>query len=89
MKAPITSFNGWILSKITNFLSAKEGCEIETSNYTPDGIRAVFKDAFGYRYEISLKTLSRVQTDPANDSCWEGRPKVSAAITKVSFTDDR
>lgn len=63
---PITTFNAWILGKIISYLSNKEGCETETAVYTMDGMKAIVKDAFGYRYEIHVKTLSRVTNDPGD-----------------------
>jgi hypothetical protein len=67
MKNPITSFNGWVLSKITAYLSSNEGFIVEESEYTHTGIKSIVRDAFGYRYEVHVKTLSRL-TDHLQDS---------------------
>lgn len=67
MKNPITVFNAWLLSKIIAYLTNKEGCIIEESEYTYTGIKAIVRDVFGYRYEIHVKTLSRL-TDHLQDS---------------------
>jgi hypothetical protein len=67
MKHPVTIFNNWLLSKITVYLSNKEGCIVEEQEYTFSGIKAIVRDAFGYRYEIHVKTLSRL-TDHLQDS---------------------
>jgi hypothetical protein len=64
MKAPITSFNGWVLGKITQFMSEKEGFNVETVEYTAEGARTVIQDAFGFRYEVHIKTLSRLHDSP-------------------------
>lgn len=63
MKSPLTTFNGWILSKINTYLKISEGCTIETSNYTNDGARTIVQDSFGFRYEIQIKTLGRIYHD--------------------------
>lgn len=60
MQAPITSFNGWIISKILNYLLCNEGCITGKANYTGEGVRAEVTDAFGFRYEIQVKTIGRV-----------------------------
>lgn len=65
MKAPVTTFNAWILKKIASYLTTKEGCNVERMEYTNDGARAILQDAFGYRYEIHIETLSRAyNNDP-------------------------
>jgi len=66
MKA-VTSFNGWVISKMVAYLTGKEGFSMETFNYTWAGAQVVVKDAFGFRYEINIKTLSRVNNAP-NDT---------------------
>jgi hypothetical protein len=48
------------MTKIANFLKNKEGCEVIQQNYTINGIQAVIQDSFGYRYEINIRTLSRL-----------------------------
>lgn len=57
----ITTFNGWLLNKISSYLSSKEGFTIETSSYMQDGIRTIVQDSFGFRYELQVKTLGRIQ----------------------------
>jgi hypothetical protein len=60
MKNPVTSFNGWIMTKVVAYLSSKEGCVTEHASYSADGMRAIVRDTFGFRYEINIQTLSRV-----------------------------
>lgn len=60
---PKTPFNNWILNKIATYLTTKEGCEANGPEYTSEGARVVVQDAFGYRYEISVKTISRIDSD--------------------------
>lgn len=60
MKNPVTILNNWLLSKITAYLATKQGCVIEDQEYTYSGIKAIVRDSFGYRYEIHVKTLSRL-----------------------------
>ena len=60
----ITSFNGWMLMKIVSYLSAKEGCHVERTEYTAEGARTIIQDSFGYRYEVRIETLSRLADSP-------------------------
>lgn len=57
-----TPFNGWLLTKIISTLETKEGCIIHKSEYTADGARTLLRDAFGFIYEIQVKTVSRTGT---------------------------
>lgn len=67
MRAPITSFNGWILTKINGYLEKREGCSVHTTEYTNDGARTVLQDSLGFVYEVSIKTIGRTQR-PDRDS---------------------
>lgn len=78
MKAPITMMNLWIANKLGSYMSAKEGCQIETVSYTHTGAQVIITDAFGYRYEIHVETLGRVQTDGP------GSIEVQSAVTKAN-----
>lgn len=60
---PKTPFNSWIIGKVASFLSAKEGCVVDPPEYTKDGCKVVVQDAFGYRYELNIKTISRITND--------------------------
>ena len=60
MKTPM---NDWLLIKILSNLVAHDGFIIEKSDYTIEGMKAVVKDAFGYRYEINVSTLGRTHDD--------------------------
>lgn len=60
----MTTFNGWLINKIIAHLTNSEGCTVETSEYTLDGIKAILRDAFGFRYEVHVKTLSRIDDRP-------------------------
>jgi hypothetical protein len=71
VKPPVTSFNGVTLGKITQYLSAKEGFDVERVEYTNDGARAIVRDVFGYRYEINIETLSRI---------YDGAPQASESF---------
>lgn len=77
MMNPITPFNSWILGKLTAYLASKEGCLVEAAEYTKDGMKTVVRDAFGYRYELNIKTLSRVDNNPKDFN------------ENVSFTKDQ
>lgn len=67
MKAPVTKFNKWILDKILNTLSIKEGCVVNDFNYTADGAKTVIMDSFGFIYEINIKTVGRVRHEQPNN----------------------
>jgi hypothetical protein len=56
---PITPFNYWLINKVLSYLSAKEGCVTEVPEYTDKGIRTTVRDAFGYVYEIQIRTIGR------------------------------
>lgn len=56
----MTAFNGWLLGKLTSFLTSKEGFIIDTSHYTADGIRSEVRDAMGFRYEITIRGIGRI-----------------------------
>jgi len=58
-----TTFNGWIMDKITRLLKNHEGMENYATEYTLDGIKTIVTDSFGYRYEIQVKTLGRLGAD--------------------------
>lgn len=74
---PVTSLNGWIMAKIVQWLTSKEGVEASALEYTADGARVVLQDAFGFRYEVSIKTLSRV-----NNSIPEGVDRYDGISTR-------
>lgn len=60
---PITPFNYWIINKIMSYLSSKQGCTSQTPEYTDEGIKTIVRDAFGYVYEIRIKTIGRNTSD--------------------------
>lgn len=64
LAAPKTTLNNWILTKITQFLATREGCNVERQAFTEHGMKAIVQDAFGYRYKIHIETLSRVDNHP-------------------------
>lgn len=56
---PKTPFNKWILFKVIQFLSVREGCTIHESKYTQKGAKTILTDSFGFMYEIRIKTIGR------------------------------
>lgn len=60
---PKTPFNQWLVSKLVSYLVGKEGFSTETQNFTDEGMKAIVVDTFGFRYEINVKTLSRINDD--------------------------
>lgn len=67
------TFNDWLLSKIINYLTTKEGCSLETSLSTNGTIKTIVTDTFGFRYEIQVKQLSRLQDMQEGDNGLRGR----------------
>lgn len=59
---PITIFNNWVLTKILVYLTTREGVAVQHTEYTAEGARTVFNDAFGFTYEVQIRTLGRTQT---------------------------
>lgn len=55
--------NQWLFEKIINYLSQHEGCETIPDEQEAQGhvIRTIVQDSFGFRYEIRVKTLGRLQ----------------------------
>lgn len=59
----LQTFNAWMLNKIIGYLSNKEGCKLEEMHYTSVGVKSIVRDVFGQRYEIHIKTLSRLDNN--------------------------
>lgn len=70
--------NNWILDKIATYLASKQGCEVEGVNTKDnDNTSIVLKDAFGFRYEVKVTALSRVDNDDGNEGSYhEGTQKL-------------
>lgn len=66
----MTNFNDWVISKISQYLSAKEGFTIQSEAQSPDTRSIEVKDTFGFRYRVTVEVLGRVysheQTDDAD-----------------------
>jgi hypothetical protein len=75
MSAPKTFFNEWILSKIVAHLSQREGCNVIKVGFTSEGAESVIEDAFGYQYEVTVRTMGRVQTDSSELEVRYGKEK--------------
>ena len=61
---PKTFLNQWVLTKIVDYLSIKEGCSVLSTEFTNTGARGIVQDALGFQYEVSIKTIGRL--DPAS-----------------------
>lgn len=59
----LQTFNAWMLNKIISYLSTKEGCKLEETHYTEVGVKSIVRDAFGQRYELHIKSLSRLNNN--------------------------
>lgn len=62
-----TPLNNWVLDKILCYLIKKEGFLTEESLFTEKGMSATIRDVFGYRYEVSVKTLGRTYDDRTDE----------------------
>lgn len=51
----------WLFSKVMLHLKNHEGCQINDPTKTSDSLRAVVQDALGFRYEVQIKCLGRIQ----------------------------
>lgn len=80
MSTSVTALNQWILTKISTFLVNKEGCLIEASDRHPssDSARVVVQDAFGFRYEVHIKTLGRLQNTEGDMEAFTPKSFVSS-----------
>lgn len=65
MSKIITAFNGRLLFKIGAFLRSREGFIVEEQEYTDTGARTTVQDSMGFRYEVTVKTLGRIQMEAA------------------------
>ncbi len=88
MSNPVTPFNNWLISKIVAYLVTKEGCNSEEPEYTKDGVKAVVRDSFGYRYELHGKTLRRIDSDPKEFST-NVNLTAQEIIDRIIFRRDR
>lgn len=75
---PITKFNSWVLNKAARHLVSSEGMDLIAFEYTEEGAVAIVQDAFGYRYELNIKTVARVITDP-DGVTWGATSALSSA----------
>lgn len=69
---PKTPPNIWLLNKIAGYLTTKEGCSAQRTEYTESGARTYLYDAFGYCYEINIRITGRTITN--RDSIDDGKP---------------
>ena len=58
----------WIFSKIIGYLTDREGYTFnsEDTNEGVNSIRAIVQDSFGFRYELQVKVLGRIQDSEPN-----------------------
>ena len=52
----------WIFAKIMTHLTNHEGCTGLDTTRTSNEIRATVQDSLGFRYEIQVKCVGRIQT---------------------------
>ena len=58
----MNQLTSWIFAKILTHLTNHEGItELETIR-TSDQLRSTIQDALGFRYEVQIKCLGRIQT---------------------------
>lgn len=51
----------WLFAKIISYLTGREGYSIDTQVFSDNDARAIVQDAFGFRYEVQVKVLGRIQ----------------------------
>ena len=61
---PLVSFNGWIMGKIMHHLTNREGFRQIQGQMNSDGYKTLVQDAFGFRYEVTVKLAGRIQSLP-------------------------
>lgn len=59
----MTDFNDWVISKISRYLSSKEGFTVQSE--TEGSVQIV--DTFGFRYKVTVEVLGRVFNQEQND----------------------
>lgn len=85
----ITALNTWVLTKITSYLSTREGFIVEESEPTANGMKSIVRDSLGHRYEVSVKIISRL-TDHLQDT--NETIELSTVLlpkTKAFFSENR
>ena len=74
--------NNWILTKLLAYLTAKEGFTIsEEPEDVINGKKATIQDVFGYRYEVQVKVLGRIQNDNDDETSFDGLGIKIASLT--------
>jgi hypothetical protein len=59
----------WLLSKVLAYLEKSEGCDAETEEQVSDSTSSIIiQDAFGFRYQIQVRLLGRIQEEPTSDA---------------------
>jgi len=53
----------WLFQKIVGYLVEREGCKFdcEDTQSTETTSRTIVQDSFGFRYEVQVKVLGRIQ----------------------------
>ena len=60
MSKVVRPINEWIIGKIVTNLVQHEGCTVEDVDF--DNNIATIRDAFGFRYQLALKAISRADS---------------------------
>lgn len=56
----MNNFTEFIMSKLLKFLTIKEGFTLE---YQETADKLVIRDSMGFRYEVHVKLIGRIQND--------------------------
>ena len=51
----------WLFAKVMLHLKNHEGCSVQEPIKTSDSLRATIQDSLGFRYEVQIKCLGRIQ----------------------------
>lgn len=75
----MNKMSNWLLAKMINYLQHHEGCRVLGNIKESGGCSVLMKDSLGYRYEVTIKCLSRDVTDPFT---LDGKPVVFKITNK-------
>lgn len=78
--------NDWLLTKVINHLVEKEGCTFIESEPTHKGQMAILQDAFGFQYQLEIKSLTRINNDPEDLDIYAATKKSNFLSTHTKLS---
>ena len=58
----------WILTKVSDYLEVHEGCTVLEVGSQVESAKIVLHDSFGFKYEIEVKLLGRINFDAVDQA---------------------